>query len=148
MPFPNNHACVIRDSGDFQEGSIRTDTRKHEGKEYKVRMGKVKGEDTMTDQSFLYPKASWKEDEAKKHCQDHKGSFEPASEEKAEGYRALLNKPWLIQEDTLFEILSLLDSPNMAFWGGDRETEKKRYAIEGDTAIIPISGVIRQKPSF
>jgi HK97 family phage prohead protease len=82
-PYPNEHACRLRAPGDFEEGSFRRTTRKHEGKEYSVIMGKLTGEDTMTEQAYRYPKNTWEAGEAKAHCEAHDGSFEPAAEEAA-----------------------------------------------------------------
>lgn len=79
-PYPNEHACRLRQPGDFQEGSFRRTTRKHEGKEYSVIMGKLTGEDTMTEQAYRYPKDTWEAGEASTHCKAHDGSFEAASE--------------------------------------------------------------------
>lgn len=84
MPFPNEHACRLRDPDDFQDGSFRRMSRKHDGKRYDVIMGRLKGEDTMTEQSMRYPRSEWTESEARKHCRDHNGqSFEPASGQNA-----------------------------------------------------------------
>ncbi|MFW6173840.1 MAG: HK97 family phage prohead protease [Elusimicrobiota bacterium] len=83
-PYPNSHSCLIKDSEKFQGDSFRTKKRTHNGKEYSVIMGKLKGEDTMTEQSYRYDKKEWKNHEAKKHCEDHKGTFEPATAEKTE----------------------------------------------------------------
>lgn len=83
-PFPNEHACRLKDPGDFEENSFKRLAREHEGKKYGVIMGKLKGEDTLTDQAFRYPKDVWTTDSAKAHCKDHKGiAFEPATEGKA-----------------------------------------------------------------
>lgn len=87
-PYPNEHACRLRPPEDFQKGSFRRVKRKHNGKEYSIIMGKLKGKDTMTEQAYRYPKDVWSEEEARKHCEDHKGNlFEPAQkEEKKEKY--------------------------------------------------------------
>lgn len=77
-PLENEHACRLRNPDDFQEGSFRSTTREHEGKEYRVIMGKLEGEDEMTEQSYRYPKDAWDESEAKSHCSEHDGTFEPA----------------------------------------------------------------------
>lgn len=82
-PYPNEHACRLRPPGDFQEGSFRRTERKHEGKTYSVIMGKLTGEDTMTEQAYRYPKDTWEAGEASAHCKDHDGSFEAASESAA-----------------------------------------------------------------
>jgi len=81
-PYPNEHACRLRDPGDFEDGSIRTMKRDSDGKEYRVLVGKLKGESAMTEQAYRYPKDTWSAAEAKKHCSSHDGqSFEPATGE-------------------------------------------------------------------
>lgn len=83
MPYPNEHACRLRDPKDFEDGSFRRTTRKHNGKDYSVIMGRIKGEDTMTEQAYRYAKDSWEPEDARAHCKEHKGMmFEPAKEEK------------------------------------------------------------------
>lgn len=81
MPFPNVHGCRLRDPGNFQQNSFRTMHRNHEGKEYNVTIGKLKGEDAMTEQSYRYDKTIWTTESAQTHCEDHGGSFEAATEE-------------------------------------------------------------------
>jgi HK97 family phage prohead protease len=73
-PMPNNHACVI-DASLKVVGSM---TRKHDGKEYTVRIGKKEGGGSG-DHSYLYPKDTWTEAEARAHCKEHDGSFEAAT---------------------------------------------------------------------
>ena len=80
-PYPNQHACRLRDPNDFQKGSIRTTFRKHNGKEYSVLMGRLKGETTMTEQAYRYDKDIWTASSAKTHCSDHDGKFEAAAKE-------------------------------------------------------------------
>lgn len=77
-PYPNIHACRLRDPNDFEEDSIRTIVRKHEGKEYQVLIGKLKKNEEWAEQSYHYPKSVWTESEARKHCESHDGQFEAA----------------------------------------------------------------------
>ena len=80
MPYPNEHACRLRDPGDFQANSFRRESRESDGKRYDVIMGRLKGESSMTEQAYRYPKDIWTEAEARAHCKEHKGIlFEPAS---------------------------------------------------------------------
>jgi len=80
-PFANEHACRLRDPGDFEDGSFRRTQRESDGKRYSIIMGKLKGEDTLTEQSYRYPKDDWTVSEARAHCRDHDGiEFEPAKE--------------------------------------------------------------------
>ncbi len=82
-PFPNEHACRLRNPGDFQAESFRRTSRNHNGKQYSVIMGKLKGESTMTQQAFRYPKDTWTAAEARSHCSSHDGiGFEAASDGK------------------------------------------------------------------
>jgi len=81
MPYPNHHSCRVRNPGDFQKGSFVTIKREHDGKPYNVIMGRLKGEDTLTEQAYRYPKEHWTEAAARAHCKSHDGIlFEPASE--------------------------------------------------------------------
>ena len=78
-PYPNEHACRLRQPGDFQADSFRRTQRKHEGKIYSVIMGKLKNDDTMTEQAYRYADDVWTAAEARSHCKDHEGSFEAAT---------------------------------------------------------------------
>jgi HK97 family phage prohead protease len=74
----------MRDPEDFEHDSFRRSSREHEGKRYDVIMGKLKGEDAMTEQAYRYPKDIWAEGDARRHCKSHHGiSFEPAKTEEA-----------------------------------------------------------------
>jgi len=79
-PYPNEHACRLRNPGDFQKGSFRRYSRTTDGKTYGVIAGRLKGKTKMTEQSFRYPKDSWEVGSARSHCKSHNGIlFEPAS---------------------------------------------------------------------
>jgi hypothetical protein len=81
-PYPNEHACRLRDPKDFKPKSFRRVTRKSDGKTYSIIMGKLKdGDGSMVEQAYRYPKDEWTPAEAKKHCKDHDGgTFEPAGD--------------------------------------------------------------------
>jgi hypothetical protein len=80
-PYPNEHSCRLRDPETLD--IVGSGERKHNGKTYRVIYGKPKGEkDTSSvEQAYRYPVETWSESEARKHCQDHDGSFEPATKE-------------------------------------------------------------------
>jgi len=78
-PYPEEHSCRLRNPDDFENDSFRSTTRKHDGKEYRVIMGKLKGQDTMTEQAYRYPKDTWEKEAARTHCENHGGKFEAAS---------------------------------------------------------------------
>lgn len=83
-PYPNEHACRLRDPNDFQDGHWSRSSREHEGKRYDVIRGRLKGETTTTEQAYRYPKAIWTVSSARSHCKSHDGiSFEAASEEES-----------------------------------------------------------------
>jgi hypothetical protein len=88
-PYPNEHACRLRNPNDFQDDSFRRTSREHEGKKYSVIMGKLKGESTMTEQAYRYAKDTWKVNEARSHCKSHDGTFEAAEGES----RCLIGPP-------------------------------------------------------
>lgn len=74
MPFPNEHSCRLRSPDDFENDSFR---RINQGK-LSIIIGKLKGQSTTTTQAYRYPTDKWDKDDAKKHCEEHKGSFHEA----------------------------------------------------------------------
>jgi ATP-dependent protease ClpP protease subunit len=81
MPYANEHSCRLRDPDDFKPDSFRRTSRESDGKKYDVIMGRLKGEDTMTEQAYRYSKDVWSASEARSHCKEHDGSFEAAKKE-------------------------------------------------------------------
>ncbi len=93
MPYPNEMSCRLLDPNGFQPDSFRRVTRDHNGKEYSVIMGKLKGKDSMTEQAYRYSKKIWSESDARKHCENHSGNFEPARDNKqASGIDSLMER--------------------------------------------------------
>ncbi len=84
-PYPNEHACRLRDPDDFQDGSFRRMSRISGGKKYFIIMGRLEGEDTLTEQAYRYNKEVWEASEAKAHCKDHDGTFEAAEKQSKAG---------------------------------------------------------------
>ena len=84
--FPNEHACRVREPGDFEEDSFRRITREtDDGKEFAVIVGRLEGEETTTAQSFRYPTSDWTESEARDACESANGiKFEPAEDDDEE----------------------------------------------------------------
>jgi hypothetical protein len=84
MPFPNEHACRLRDPGDFVHGSFRSMERMHGSKRYRVVLGKLKGRgkpgDPMVEQTYRYPADVWTPEDALAHGRAHGATlFEPAT---------------------------------------------------------------------
>lgn len=75
MPYPNNHACHLRDTSDFKDGSIRSWSSTISGKPVTHRGGKLKSNDKFVIQSTLFPVEHWTSAQAKSKCT---GRFEPA----------------------------------------------------------------------
>jgi len=171
MPLPNEHSCRLRDPGDFQPDSFRRMEREHEGKRYDAIAGRLKGETSLTEQAYRYPKKTWPAREACAHCRDHDGDCEPAREEEGQGaafaalgtalpgrpvqshiagvMRAALETPWAILPSTLAVIMEIA-SRHAA---GEHLTPEEVAArtrggpgrpgrIEGDIAVLPLTGVI------
>lgn len=131
MPYPNQHACRLRDPGDFQEGSFRTMHRDHEGKQYAVIVGKLKGESAMTEQAYRYDKETWTAGAAKNHCDSHDGSFVAADD-----------RPGPNEENTMYpnrQILNFTHNSTVAdsepSWGSVDKTALPRaaFADQGET---------------
>ena len=89
-PYPNEHACRLRDPDDFKDDSFRRVPRVSDDKTYFVIMGKLKEDgDALVEQAYRYPKDVWTEDEAGSHCERHEGSFEPAVKKAATAFSDL-----------------------------------------------------------
>ena len=79
MPLPNEHAARLRDPGDFQPDSFR---RKEIAPGISIIMGRLKGQQTMTAQSYRFSKDKFTAAQAKAWLKDHDVkniSFEEAS---------------------------------------------------------------------
>jgi hypothetical protein len=81
-PYPNEHSCRLQDPETLD--IVGSGERKHNGKTYRVIFGKPKGEKDAgsVEQAYRYPVETWTEAEARKHCEVHDGTFEPAAKEK------------------------------------------------------------------
>jgi hypothetical protein len=77
MPFPGEHSCRLRGPDNFEDGSFR---RISEGI-LDIIIGSPEGQDTTTAQAFRYPVEDWTETEARAHCEEQGGRFEPAADE-------------------------------------------------------------------
>jgi hypothetical protein len=62
----------VRDPGAFQEGSFRTVNIGDKGNGISAVMGRLKGETTMTIQSYVFDKSKWTVERARKWVADHK----------------------------------------------------------------------------
>lgn len=161
MPAPY-HACIIRPIGDFQQNSIVTQQRDHQGKPYNVLLGRLKGQKTLSEHSYHYEPKDWTESAARSHCRSHKGqSFEPAAPDnkkaqdcdhcdphEGRAYQAILGQPWAILPATLQEIIAIASrTPNESIDALEarlgRPLDNTRSVVMRDgVAVIPVTGPI------
>ncbi len=80
MPYPNEHACRIRQPGEFEKDSFRRIKKDN----LAIIIGRLEGEEDTTTQAFRYPKDDWTKAEAKAHCKEQDGAFEAAATKSGE----------------------------------------------------------------
>ena len=78
MPYPNEHACRLKEPSRFQKDSIRSVEQVSNGKPFRILIGKLKGATSTTIQAIRYPKRYWSEAEARAKCNTRGGRFEAA----------------------------------------------------------------------
>lgn len=76
-PYPNEHACRLREPVAGAKTRRKNGDREHDGKKYDVIYQEQDGK--WVEQAFRYPKEAWDAEAAKKHCADHNGKFDAAS---------------------------------------------------------------------
>ena len=146
MPYPNEHSCRLRNPNDFQKNSFRRMKREHEGKPYSVIIGKLKGETKTTEQAYRYDKKTWSTAEARSHCKDHGGTFEPASSEGQSRLAgsAFWGSVWAIRKEALeIAIQKFLGETVAEASGGNAKLSQA-----GKLATIEVYGALEQKASF
>jgi len=151
MPYPNEHSCRLRQPGEFKEESFSRLERDHNGKKYFVIRGIVKAKgDEWADQAFRYPKETWTPQEARGHCEEHKGlSFEPASDKPSAIQPCIFNRAWAITADRLHEIEAIAcQKDGVLTYSESAWTESKPYEVIYGKAVIPIHGIIEQRGSL
>lgn len=75
-PLPTEHACRLKDPGNFDR--FRRGSRTSGGKTYYIIFGHPKAGGGWQEQAYRYKKAAWTAAEAGAHCKKHKGSFTAA----------------------------------------------------------------------
>ncbi len=104
-PYPNEHACRIKQPSEFQEDSY---ARIKQGN-LSIIIAKPKGKDTTTTQAYRYPKDKYTVEQARSHCEKEGGSFTAASSEKGCGTKKpklKINKKSLSKMDKAISKLS------------------------------------------
>lgn len=147
MPFPNEHACRVRDPADFQPGSFRRISQSSDGRQFSIIIGRLKGASSTTTQAYRYPKATWTVAQARGHCRRHDGTFEPASGSSSSSTSDLAicascSGPDVIALDCSLELASAAkegDLPKFSIVANTgRPMQVSRW---GDPVIIDLSGV-------
>jgi len=100
VPYPNEHACRLRDPDQFQKGSFRRIVKGG----VSIIIGKLKGKTTTTAQAFRYPKSKWTVERARAHCKRHGGKFEAAAGAQAFTDRELVDLYSDPVNNPLFEV--------------------------------------------
>lgn len=76
MPYPNQHACRIKEPSLFQSDTFRTLHTKTKG--LTLISAKLKSSGKSEVQAYRYDKKIWNRSRAASHCSSHHGSFEAA----------------------------------------------------------------------
>jgi ATP-dependent Clp endopeptidase proteolytic subunit ClpP len=101
MPYPNEHACRLKDPEQYDRIRRVNCDRKHDGKCIDVLYG-VK-DNKSEEQAYRYDKEVWTEESARNHCEDNDGTFEPAGDEEEDRLQFPANgqkRPWYAVETT------------------------------------------------
>jgi len=80
-PYPNEHACRLKDPGQFERFARKNCEQKHDEKCIDVIYGIKEGKSEI--QALRYKKEVWTASEAKSHCKTREGTFEAAAEEES-----------------------------------------------------------------
>lgn len=83
-PYPNEHSCRLENPDKYKRFRRQNCKVKHEGKciDFIFGVRDEGGEEKVELQAMRYPKDVWDADDARAHCKNAGGSFEPASEKK------------------------------------------------------------------
>uniref|UniRef100_A0A6M3MAE4 Uncharacterized protein n=1 Tax=viral metagenome TaxID=1070528 RepID=A0A6M3MAE4_9ZZZZ len=79
-PYSGEHSCRVKSPDSFQADSFR----RIKQNKLSIIIGRLKGKTTTTTQAFRYPKEDWTEAQARAHCKEQDGTFEPAKAETQE----------------------------------------------------------------
>lgn len=105
-PFPNEHACRMKDPGGFDKFARKNCAQKHDDKCIDVIYGIKEG--TSEIQSLRFKKAVWEASAAKSVCAARGGKFEAASSGESSAENIPDNEKQFIEEQQKF-VLQLFD---------------------------------------
>lgn len=84
MPYPNEHACRLKDPSGFDKFNRENCAQKHNDKCIDVIYGIKEGKSAI--QALRYPKDTWTASAAKSHCESRDGAFEAAGKASNESH--------------------------------------------------------------
>ena len=137
----------VRDPGAFQEGTFRTVNIGDKGNGISAVMGRLKGETTMTIQSYIFDKSKWTVERARKWVAAHKSSV-IVVELKALNYtrteqrvREAFNKAYNPKDWPYdYWVKEVLDGFVVVEASGSRVYYRVTYALKEDTVIFSPRG--------
>lgn len=118
-PFPNEHACRLKDPAGFDSFARKNCAAKVDDKCIDFIYGIKDGKSTL--QTMRYKKSIWDASAAKEHCKNHNGTFEAASSESQDSG---IKKYLVINANVIDDEGKIL--------------ETKEIKISGDLTIIDI----------
>jgi signal peptide peptidase SppA len=174
MPYPNEHACRLRDPDDFREDSfVRVSRETDDGRRYDVIRAELVSDGTTQDQSHRYPTDTWSEADARQHCQEHGGiKFEPATggEDDDDGdadrfrvntdglgaprfFQSLADQVWAVQSPAVLRELAHIGQRGGSVeaverWRTERADGSDRVRVRNGVAIFPLMGPIFPKANL
>jgi len=159
MPYPNEHACRLKEPIEGANFRRANGERDHNGKKYDV-IYQEREDGKWEDQAYRYPKSEWSSEEASAHCSSHGGKFEAASGGADNGANSFLtrfatriyNTPLMILPDKLNTILSVLstkiglETSVLALDNNAVSARKEDRAVANKTGVIigvvPVLGTL------
>ena len=141
MPYENQHAGRVKEPGLFKTESFRS---KDIAPGVRIIMGKLKGSDSMTTQTYRFDSSKFSAEEARKWLKDHNIhilSFEPAEsgEMKKAKFIRIQDKIYTISEDVL-EKAGKAAIGSTATWADGKTykkvSESKWEPVEGSGAKV------------
>jgi hypothetical protein len=151
MPRPNEHTCDIKSTENYNV--VGQQTRGHDGKEYRILLGKPKSGGGSEELTYYYPKDAWDKSSAQTHCKNHGGKFYQATNmaelvypDEAGDTGEILGQPvavtgkWKGHDFTEEDLDEMVD-----YFNNLSETEKRNTYVKlghGDQSIVHNSGLV------
>ncbi len=119
MPYPNEHACRLESPDKYDSIRRENCAERDDGRCIDVLYGILDGESER--QALRYPKDTWNESDARAHCRDEGGTFEPAREE-----RDQMNRRWY-EINAQDENVEVMIFDEIGLWGIRAEDFRREF---------------------